>query len=316
EDHHVVAMAYTDAAGKARTRLALKLRPDQSAWLQQQLPDSAGPTAPVLADFVDAKASGLELLKGLNSQAAKGLEIRLDKEVARYQAFRARMKALMEQVRAAGVGDGILPAATEATMAASHRQLLNLESQLDDYFRRHKPGDKAQALPAFDFNAVADRVLGPVPKPSTGASRSTFRAAGGLTYSRAEVKAGRVRELPSQVSAASYARRTYVDEFDGGRVTFVPDHPENALAIRGYAQVEVDGVGPHATARAIAEPERPGLDHTRASPDARLELYLDRHLYLRSVKDTELEGAWLAIRSETDQLVRNQRKLELLNKAA
>ena len=316
EDHHVVAMAYTDAAGKARTRLALKLRPDQSAWLQQQLPDSAGPTAPVLADFVDAKASGLELLKGLNSQAAKGLEIRLDKEVARYQAFRARMKALMEQVRAAGVGDGILPAATEATMAASHRQLLNLESQLDDYFRRHKPGDKAQALPAFDFNAVADRVLGPVPKPSTGASRSTFRAAGGLTYSRAEVKAGRVRELPSQVSAASYARRTYVDEFDGGRVTFVPDHPENALAIRGYAQVEVDGVGPQATARAIAELERLGIDTSRASPDARLELYLDRHLYLRSVKDTELEGAWLAIRSETDQLVRNQRKLELLNKAA
>src|SRR5690606_12773656 len=143
-----------------------------------------------------------------------------------------------------------------------------------------------------------------------------FRAAGGLTYSRAEVKAGRVRELPSQVSAASYARRTYVDEFDGGRVTFVPDHPENALAIRGYAQVEVDGVGPQATARAIAELERLGIDTSRASPDARLELYLDRHLYLRSVKDTELEGAWLAIRSETDQLVRNQRKLELLNKAA
>lgn len=308
EDHHVVAMTYTTAQGKQATRLALKLRPDAAKRLQEEMADIAG--APVLADLTTVKAKGLELLKGINSQAKSGGVIRPDKELPRLAAFKL---ALQEARGGLHAKVATMPAAQRQAYTRQLLDLEDLERGLDDYFRRLKPGDKAEAFPTFDFSKVPDAIEGPMPEAK--ASRTPWKKVR-FRYNRATIKAGRVIEDGQQLDAGNYARTTYTAEVNGVRITYVADTPDNAVAIRGYAQIEVDGVGADATARALAALERLGVDAKRATPEHRLELYLDRHLYLRSAKDPDLESKWQAIGAEPDQAARIERKLELLNKAA
>lgn len=306
EDHHVVAMTYQDANGVARTRLSLKLRPEAAARLQSELPGAGGQA--VAADFTTAKAKALELLKGINSQAAKGLEIRADKELLRYTQY----KAELAKVKAA-IWDKMGQLDNPQSVAASLELLDNLEGILDSYFARLKPGSAAEKLPAFDFAKVMDQALTMAAKPAKSAT--AWKRQSGLEFGRASIKAGRVVEDGSTVSA-KVAGSVYRAEFDGGRVMFVPDTMDNSTGIRGYAQLEVEGTGVAATARAMEELRRLGVDTSRASPEARVELYLDRHLYLRSAKSAQLEKEWLAIASDASQADRIERKLALLNREA
>lgn len=308
EDHHVVAMTYTDAAGKARTRLALKLRPEAAARLQQELPGAS--SAPVLADLTTVKARGLELLKGINSQAKAGGVIRAEKEIPRLAAFKSALQGARSGLH---MKVATMPAAQRQALARQLADLEQLERDLDAYFTRLKHGDKAEAFPAFDFNRVPDTIEGPAPEAK--AARTPWKRAP-FRYNRASIKAGRVIEDGQTLDASSYGRAAYSAEVDGVRLTYVADTAENATALRGYAQIDVEGAGAAATARALEALERLGVDTSRATPQARLELYLDRHLYLRGTKDADLEARWLAIAGEGDQALRIERKLELLNKAA
>jgi len=308
EDHHVVAMTYTDAKGKPRTRLALKLRPEAAARLAGELPGGEASAAPVLADFSPAKAKGLELLKGLNMQAKNGAEIRADKELVRFNEF----KALLGKARADLDGKVELladPKAAAQTLAA----LRELEDELGAYFARLGPGDKAEAFRAVDFNAMAGQLLGRPPEPKAGRSATPWERRSGLAYKRASIQAGRVKESTADLLVPGVGH-SYVAEVDGTRLAFVPDHEGNAMAARGYVQLDVEGVGADATARALRELERLGVDTERTTAEQRLELYLDRHLYLRSVRDDQLRARWQAIRGTPAE--RTEGKLALLNQAA
>lgn len=309
EDHHVVAMTVTDAKGKAKTRLALKLRPDAAARLQRQLPEGGG-GAPVLADLTEVKAKGLELLKGLNAQAKAGGVIRDDKELLRLSAFKARLHRAR-----ADLDESLGKMGAEERLAASKAMgpLLELEQRLDAYFARLKGGDLAEAFPVFDFGKVPDQLRGKVPDAAPqGATRWERRQ--GLTYTRASVKAGHVVEDGSTLDVMG-VKESYVAEFDGGRVVYVPDTASNPTAARGYVQLEVDGTGAAATSRAIGELERLGVSTTRSTAGDRTELYLDRHLYLRAVKDPQIESRWQAIKGG-DQEARIEQKLAMLNELA
>lgn len=306
EDHHVVAMTYRDANGVARTRLSLKLRPEAAARLQAELPGAGGQV--VAADFTAAKAKGLELLKGINSQAAKGLEIRADKELLRFTQYKAEVAKAK-----AAIWDKMGQLDSPESVADSLLLLERLEGILGNYFARLKPGSLAEKLPAFDFGQVMDQALTMTTKPAKSAT--AWKRQSGLQFGRASIKAGRVVEDGSTVST-SVAKSVYRADFEGGQVMFVPDVMDNAVGIRGYAQLDVEGVGVAATARAMDELRRLGVDTSRATPEARVELYLDRHLYLRSAKSTQLEKEWLAIASEGSQAERIERKLAMLNREA
>lgn len=307
EDHHVVAMTYTRADGKRGTRLALKLRPEAAARLQVGMPGASGEN--VLADFTAAKARGLVLLRGINTLAAKGDLIRADKEVPRLEAFKVALAKLH-----AGLEGKHAMLKERAKALAALQSLDQLAADLDAYFLRHPAGTRAAPLPIFDFGSIMDAA---VAKERAGAAGGIdWKRRDGMRYSRAGIRSGHVIEDGVDLHVVGVRYSFDAELPSGARVAFIPDVESNALAARGYMQIDVEGVGADVTSRALAELERMGISAKRTTEQQRLELYIDRHLYLRSVRDPGLRARWEGLGRMTSDAERVAAKLAMLNSEA
>lgn len=297
EDHNVVVSTYTDAKGNAKTRVALKLRPEAAARLR----NSANPSGdPGEIDLQPARAKLSELVRGINALADKGEAIR-DKDLARL----GELRDLVKKARAEATAKAkMLPPDGPAGLVEAEALLEYVER----YFRVvGGVGTKAIKIPPVDFDKIVNV---PLIAPA-GKKASAWRLVRSLRYSTAKIQRGRIVETDGQASVSGVGE-VLRGKFKGAEATFVPDTSGNVVTMRGYLQIDLDGAGKDITAQAFDLLEELGIPAARATEAARLELYLDRHIYIRAVRDPKIESRWQALAAEADEAARIEKKLALL----
>lgn len=293
EDQNVVVAQITSASGRPVTRLFLKVRDPGAQAIARGLPDAGGG---VSLDTMRGEA--LSLLKSINFRASKGQAI--DATVtAKWATLRTRLDSLEAQLAA---GDGL--AADAAANAL--RQVRGLRQELTTYFAEAGTTTPLKAFRQVDLNAFAD-----VPAVSRGAGALPWQKRGAVSYELADFERSNAR-LRSQTQHLAGTSQHYAIEGDGYRVTYVPAEG-NAIASRGVVMIDVDGAGVAATGRGFQILEEIGVKATRSSQAERLELYLDRIAYVRTLRNAKLEKALEAAGQIADPTARAEAKLRLLN---
>lgn len=303
EDHHVVVMHYTDAKGKPRTRAVLKLRPEAAAKLQASAGDAAGAAS---FDLSSQKDKLLTVLKSVNARAKKG-DIIPQHTFDNFESLQAMLKAKSTELEGLGK-QGLLIEDAENEL----RRLTELTKRLAAYFRANPVGSQARPTGQYFLDTIAS--VTPLRRANSVASSGLkWTAEQRLTYQAANIVRGRVEETDRTLSMNLRTLRTRLGDDE---VRFVPDSGTNFLSSRGYMQIDLDGQGEEVTERLFQRLDELGIDSRRAGAVDRLELYLDRHLYVRTLRDSANERAWRELDDITDQAQRTERKLELLNKIA
>lgn len=293
EDQNVIVSQITSASGRPVTRLFLKVRDPGAQAIARGLPDAGGG---VSLDTMRGEA--LSLLKSINFRASKGQAI--DATVtAKWATLRTRLDSLEAQLAA---GDGL--AADAAANAL--RQVRGLRQELTTYFAEAGTTTPLKAFRQVDLNAFAD-----VPAVSRGAGALPWQKRGAVSYELADFERSNAR-LRSQTQNLAGTSQHYAIEGDGYRVTYVPAEG-NAIASRGVVMIDVDGAGVAATGRGFQILEEIGVKATRSSQAERLELYLDRIAYVRTLRNSKLEKALEAAGQIADPTARAEAKLRLLN---
>lgn len=293
EDQNVVVAQITSASGRPVTRLFLKVRDPGAQAIARGLPDAGGG---VSLDTMRGEA--LSLLKSINFRASKGQAI--DATVtAKWATLRTRLDSLEAQLAA---GDGL--AADAAANAL--RQVRGLRQELTTYFAEAGTTTPLKAFRQVDLNAFAD-----VPAVSRGAGAMPWQKRGAVSYELADFERSNAR-LRSQTQHLAGTSQHYAIEGDGYRVTYVPADG-NAIASRGVVMIDVDGAGVAATGRGFQILEEIGVKATRSTQAERLELYLDRIAYVRTLRNAKLEKALEAAGQIADPAARAEAKLRLLN---
>lgn len=293
EDQNVVVAQITSASGRPVTRLFLKVREPGAQAIGRKLPDGGGG---VSLDTMRGEA--LSLLKSINFRASKGQA--LDATVtAKWATLRSRLDGLEAQLAA---GDGL--AADAAANAL--RQVRGLRQELTAYFEQAGTTQPLTAFRQVDLAAFRD-----VPAASRGAGALPWQKRGAVSYELADFDRSNAR-LRSQTQQLAGTSQHYAIEGDGYRVTYVPADG-NAIASRGVVMIDVDGAGAAATGRGFQILEEIGVNATRSSQAERLELYLDRIAYVRTLRNPTLEKALATAGKIADPAARADAKLKLLN---
>jgi hypothetical protein len=301
EDHQVVVSTYLDKDGNRRTRVALKVRPEAGRQLDQQVQKGAGVAPTIEGGLLKVKA--LELLKGINSRALKGLPIdsttnerwmQLGELVSRWQAESAKYLPYVkdpDQLRAS---------------AAAIKELVDM---LEPYMRAHPMGVAATALPIFDLSRIANAIE---TKPKGKKEDVAWKKAAGLTYNLAKFKRGIQQEI-GQTAKATGTGVSYSANVEGVAVRYVSYDPKNTFASQGYMQFDIDGVGADVTEKAFDTLQRLGINSERATEADRLELYVDRIAYIRSLKNPALRSRLEEASRLDDQKQRIEDKIVKIN---
>ena len=301
EDQNVIVSQITSASGRPVTRLFLKVRDPGARALEAKLPA----TSSIAYDAAGLRADVLSLLKSINSRAAKGQPILDATTTAKWAALRDKMEgAWSELVR---LGDERIAQQKLADEAADW--IGNLRSEFKTYFDDLKPGQTGAAFRNVDLTELKD-----VPRraPSAGGDASLpWQKRGAVSYELADFERSNAR-LRSQTQHLAGTSQHYAIEGDGYRVTYVPADG-NAIASRGVVMIDVDGAGVAATGRGFQILEEIGVKATRSSQAERLELYLDRIAYVRTLRNAKLEKALEAAGQIADPTARAEAKLRLLN---
>jgi SPP1 gp7 family putative phage head morphogenesis protein len=293
EDQNVIVSQVTSASGRPVTRMFLKVRDTGAQAIARKLPDGGGG-----ANLDELRGQTLSLLKSINFRAGKGQA--LDATVsAKWATLRGHMDALEAQLAAA---EGLAPAAAAKALA----QVQALRTELTAYFADAGVTKPLSAFRQVDLNAFAD-----VPAASRGAGGLPWQKRGAVSYELADFDRSNAR-LRSQTQQLAGTAQHYAIEGDGYRVTYVPAEG-NAIASRGVVMIDIDGAGTAATGRGFQILEEIGVNATRSSQAERLELYLDRIAYVRTLRNPKLEAALATAGDIADPAARAQAKLQLLN---
>lgn len=293
EDQNVVVSLVTSASGRPVTRLFLKVRDPGAQAIARGLPDAGGGVS------LDAmRREALSLLKSINFRASKGQAID-----ATVTAKWASLRTLLDSLEARLVAGDSLAADAAANAL---RQVRGLRHELTTYFAEAGTTTPLKAFRHVDINAFAD-----VPAVSRRAGAMPWQKRGAVSYELADFERSNAR-LRSQTQQLPGTSQHYAIEADGYRVTYIPAEG-NAIASRGVVMIDVDGAGVGATARGFEILEQIGVKATRSTQAERLELYLDRIAYLRTLRNPELEKALQAAGQIADPTARAEAKLKLLN---
>lgn len=300
EDQNVIVSQITSASGRPVTRLFLKVRDPGARAIEAKLPA----TSSVAYDASGIRADVLSLLKSINSRAAKGQPILDATTTAKWAALRDKMEGAWSEL--VTLSDNRVAVAKAADEAADW--IGNLRSEFKTYFDDLKPGQTAAPFRNVDLTALKD-----VPRRSAGTGDGSlpWQKRGAVSYHLADFDKSNAR-LRSQTQNLAGTSQHYAIEADGYRVTYVPADG-NAIASRGVVMIDVDGAGAAATGRGFQILEEIGVKATRSTQAERLELYLDRIAYLRTLRNAKLEKAYEAAGKIADPAARADAKLKLLN---
>lgn len=300
EDQNVVVSQITSASGRPVTRLFLKVRDPGARAIEAKLPSTSG----LAFDASGIRADVLSLLKSINSRAAKGQPILDTTTTAKWAALRDKMEGAWSDL--VNLGNERVAQQKLADEAADW--IGNLRSEFKTYFDDLKPGQTGAAFRNVDLTQLKD-----VPRRSTGTGDGSlpWQRAGAVSYEVADFTRSNAR-LSSRTQGLAGTSQHYRVDGDGYRVTYVPADG-NAIASRGVVMIDVDGAGTAATARGFQILEEIGVRATRSSQAERLELYVDRIAYLRTLRNPKLEKAYEAAGKIADPQARAEAKLALLN---
>lgn len=306
EDHHVVAMTFTDQNGKAKTRLAFKLRPAAAQKLGGSITPTAGNQL-LIVDYGPLEAKAVELAKGINALANKGEPLRL-KDKVRYDELSGLIAQAKDKIRANGAG-AVYRQEMERILAKYEK----LDADFQAYFAKNPIGSPAVKVPIVNGEPEL-RYFAKAPQAAqTGIA---WKEEISFSYQLSSITKGKVVETAKRGSVVGVDKAFYGELPDGSTVRFIPDEVVNSLSARGYVQIDVDGVGIEATKRALALIDNLGVSSARTTAAQQVELYLDRHLYLRAVKDQGIEDEWRNLFKIADQDARIEAKLKMLNREA
>lgn len=309
EDHHVVVMHYRDAKGNPKTRATLKLRPEAAKRLLESTGLSSGAPAESfnLEPFITKLST---VLKSINARAAKG------DTIPSHTAEAAN--ALLEQF--ADLQKRANDVSAKFDVAAVNMALEDLRPAMKAVTRQILDGHlsvgaKAVKTEFFNLDGVPRNVVAELREPPQANAKPAMKwtEKSRLTYTTTNISRGEVVETSGR---ANLSVRNLSTTVKGDEITFVPDASDVLVSARGYVQIDLDGQGEEVTTRLFQRIAQLGVDSARSTQADRLELYLDRHLYVRTVRENGLRREWLDLDSITDQATRNARKLELLNRVA
>lgn len=300
EDQNVVVAQITSASGRPVTRLFLKVRDPGARAIEKKLPA----TSSIAYDAAGMRADVLSLLKSINSRAAKGQPILDATTTAKWAALRDKMEGAWSEL--VNLGNERIAQQKLADEAADW--IGNLRSEFKTYFDELKPGQTGAPFRNVDLTQLKD-----VPRLAGGGGDASlpWQKRGTVSYELADFDRSNAR-LRSQTQHLAGTSQHYAIEGDGYRVTYVPADG-NAIASRGVVMIDVDGAGAAATGRGFQILEEIGVNATRSSQAERLELYLDRIAYVRTLRNPTLEKALATAGKIADPAARADAKLKLLN---
>lgn len=300
EDQNVIVAQITSASGRPVTRLFLKVRDPGARAIEKKLPA----TSSIAYDAAGMRADVLSLLKSINSRAAKGQPILDATTSAKWAALRDKMEGAWSEL--VNLGNERIAQQKLADEAADW--IGNLRSEFKTYFDELKPGQTGAPFRNVDLTQLKD-----VPRLAGGGGDASlpWQKRGAVSYELADFDRSNAR-LRSQTQPLAGTSQHYAIDGDGYRVTYVPADG-NAIASRGVVMIDVDGAGAAATGRGFQILEQIGVKATRSTQAERLELYLDRIAYLRTLRNAKLEKAYETASKIADPQARADAKLKLLN---
>lgn len=297
EDQNVVVSTVTSASGRPVTRLFLKVRDTGARAIEAAMDVADG------VPLGDVRSQALAVLKSINFRAGKGQHI--DATTAgKWETLQGLMDSALAKLATPGVADA-------AKAKAATKQLTALRDELKAYFATSSNWRGAKPMAAFrqvDLDAFADVP----PAARTGQRKGLpWQRRGAVSYDLADFDRSNAR-LRGQKQELAGTTKHYAVDGDGYRVTYIPAEG-NAVASRGVVMIDIDGTGAAATARGFEILEQTGVRATRSSQAERLEMYLDRIAYLRTLRNDKLDKAYKTAGKIADPKARADAKLALLN---
>lgn len=315
EDQHVLLTVYAEETGDGKlTRGTLKLLEKGDAALAAQIAESLGGTQ-TLASASELDDPILELVKGINSRAAKGGALEA-KTIARWEVLKKQIdKQLLDLGNVLSVhGDALAPAQIKEA-AESLVYLQGWQQKLVAALRGKTAADAAVAVEGVyergKLKAIAvqrEGKAGAVLWQKSEATRDIYGKATAWSERLTQIDNG-YAVLRNETQVVPGVSTVYRAEVDGVRVTYVPfaDNPQGR-SFHGTLQIDVQGSGADASARVFGALEKLGLNAERAEMLDRQELFLNRLGRLRTVRDPKAAAAYAQLNEIGDQAERVKRK--------
>ena len=310
EDQSVIVSQVTSASGKPVTRLFLKVRGNGVAAIESRMgADVASSSADPFA-MADVRQSMLALVKSINKRAGTSITP-ADRGTLqdRFGAFDTEIRRVGTLLSRPETNGGLT--ATQA--AAKLKQLNALKDEFAAHLRpvmfggtdlpKFRVIDPAKELPDIAPPKVAK------PKDSNVLAWKRGRE---VKYDLATFDKSHARLTGTQESLPAVNEHATLSG-DGYRVTYITDSQSNSISSRGVVMIDIDGGGALATGKGFEILEKIGVKATRSSQADRLELYLDRIAYIRTIRNSKLQTAYDATGKIADPAARAQAKLKLLN---
>lgn len=309
EDQNVVVSVIKSQSGKPITRLFMKVRGKGAEAVEASVGKKSTTIDEI--DLEPVRAKWLAAIKSINTRVDKGQTIADSTVVAKYQdAWETSQNML----------DDLFDKIMKRTPDKAAQQ--QAEKAIGDFMRTMAELNPQAMLtgkvpmkrvPTINFNTALPNVKLPTPPGVQGDTSLPWqRKSGRLQYNLAQfdksnaVLTGQTQDL---IGVGDHA----ILEGQGYKVTFVPNSNYNSISSRGMVMIDIDGAGTAATAQGFEILEKIGVKATRSSQADRLELYLDRIAYVRTIRNTKLEQAYEAAGKIADPVARADAKLKLLN---
>lgn len=307
EDQSVIVSQVTSAAGKPVTRLFLKVRGNGVTAIESKM---TGPAAtPEGVDLESTRSTLLGMVKSINFRAGKPLS------AADVSSIKQKWVAVDQEVERAidkiNAGE-IDKAAGRKAVQFLEQMRADLEEHIQPLYMV-KPAETIGAFRQVDLGRDLPNIARKAPKETKAADRLAWQRKSGAvkydlaTFDRSNARmTGQQEQLPAVGEHATLAG-------DGYRVTYITDSGRNSISSRGVVMIDIDGGGALATGKGFEILEKIGVKATRSSQSDRLELYLDRIAYIRTIRNSKLQTAYDATGKIADPAARAQAKLKLLN---
>lgn len=304
EDHNVTVAVFKTTEGQL-TRAHLKVMPAAGERIEKLIGKSAG-EATLAVDTTPLAPKILELVKGINSRAAKGGALE-QKNIDRWNALKPQLtKALLDLAKQRG-RKGIDQKLVEAQIDAVGQWSVKLEKALTG----KGAADVAQAIEGkFDHTIFAQIFEAPVVE------------GGGLPWkklARWEVPVAQVEKGFGKIGTGKQVvpgvSTVYRAEVEGVTIDYVPfKGNDSGRAFQGTIHIDAKGAGVEATDRALAALEELGIKTHRSTDLDRQELYLNKVARLYTIRNSSFETVWTkADSADLNQAARIEIKLRLLN---
>jgi len=310
EDHNVTVSTFKTPGGGTLTRTQLKLTEQGGAKLEQIIAQNSHGEPLVVADPTSLNSEIVQLLKGINSRAAKGGAID-QVNVDRWASLKDKMEEkLQELVRASAI------------KGVDDAHIVAVENYLSDWY-----GKLAQAMEGKSASSQAIKIDGmfqtdklqPIvrsPLPLETNDGIQWQKSTKWRNRTASVNRG-YATLTNGTYDVPGVDTVFITEIDGAKVTYVPFKGNSSgRSFQGTLTIEKNGTSTVITGDTLSALEKLGIKAHRSTDADRLELYLNKHARLYTVSNSNYKSDFEALSGIADQEQRIAKKLELVNKMA